>query len=82
VNDYFGLTKEEVLACDALLRQIKEDLQISYPRVAGFNIGINAGEAAGQTIFHCHTHLIPRRFGDVEEPRGGVRHLIPGKGSY
>ena len=48
----------------------------------GFNVGINCGETAGQTIFHCHVHLIPRRRGDVENPRGGVRHLIPGKGSY
>ena len=50
--------------------------------VKGFNIGANAGEVAGQTIFHCHIHLIPRRNGDVENPRGGVRHVIPGKGNY
>jgi len=50
--------------------------------VAGFNVGVNIGEAAGQTIYHCHIHLIPRRRGDVENPRGGVRHLIPGKGNY
>ena len=48
----------------------------------GFNIGMNCGEVAGQTIFHCHVHLIPRRKGDVENPRGGVRHLIAGKGYY
>ncbi len=47
-----------------------------------FNIGINQGKDAGQTIFHCHIHLIPRRAGDVENPRGGIRHLIPGKGGY
>ena len=52
------------------------------PSIAGFNIGINAGEAAGQTVFHCHVHLIPRRPGDVENPRGGVRHVIPGRGAY
>ena len=46
------------------------------------NIGINCGEVAGQTIFHCHVHLIPRRKGDVENPRGGVRHIIEGKGFY
>ncbi len=50
--------------------------------MSGFNIGMNAGASAGQTIFHCHIHLIPRRDGDVENPRGGVRHLIPGKGNY
>jgi ATP adenylyltransferase len=52
------------------------------PTVEGFNIGMNAGEVAGQTIFHCHIHLIPRRKGDVNTTRGGVRHLIPGKGYY
>jgi diadenosine tetraphosphate (Ap4A) HIT family hydrolase len=43
---------------------------------------MNSGEAAGQTVMHCHVHLIPRRRGDVADPRGGVRHVIPGKGSY
>ena len=70
------------MACDELLKKVKEDLQVSYPNIQRFNIGINAGEAAGQTIFHCHTHLIPRRVGDVEDPRGGIRHVIPGKGFY
>lgn len=50
--------------------------------VSGFNIVINAGAAAGQTVFHCHMHLIPRRKGDVEEPRGGVRGVIPAKQKY
>ncbi|NQW03683.1 MAG: HIT domain-containing protein [Acidobacteria bacterium] len=50
--------------------------------VTGFNVGINSGESAGQTIFHCHVHLIPRRPGDVEEPRGGVRGVIPGRAHY
>jgi diadenosine tetraphosphate (Ap4A) HIT family hydrolase len=52
------------------------------PQVTGFNIGINAGKSAGQTIFHVHVHLIPRREGDVEEPRGGVRGVIPSKQGY
>jgi ATP adenylyltransferase len=50
--------------------------------VKGFNVGINIGEEAGQTIFHCHIHLIPRRAGDVENPKGGVRAVIPGKQGY
>lgn len=48
----------------------------------GYNIGINSGEAAGQTIFHLHVHVIPRRHGDVADPRGGVRHVIPAKADY
>jgi ATP adenylyltransferase len=82
VTDYFGLSQDELLACDEMLRSLKCEIEGADPSVTGFNIGMNAGEAAGQTIFHCHIHLIPRRSGDVEEPRGGVRHLIPGKGAY
>ena len=82
VEDYFGLTSGELLACDALLRSLKSDITRTDPMVVAFNIGMNAGRAAGQTIFHCHIHLIPRREGDVENPRGGVRHVIPGKGFY
>ncbi|HTN83212.1 MAG TPA: HIT family protein, partial [Sorangium sp.] len=51
-------------------------------RPDGYNIGINAGEAAGQTVMHLHVHVIPRFRGDVDDPRGGVRHVIPGKGNY
>ena len=80
--DYFELTKEELLACNELLHQLKESIIKEDPAVVAFNIGMNAGEAAGQTVFHCHIHLIPRRKGDVENPRGGVRHLIPNKGFY
>ncbi len=79
---YFGLTQEELLACDNLIRSLKDEIMDSDSSVNGFNIGMNAGESAGQTVFHCHIHLIPRRSGDVENPRGGVRHLIPGKGNY
>jgi diadenosine tetraphosphate (Ap4A) HIT family hydrolase len=61
---------------------LKSDITRTDPMVVAFNIGMNAGRAAGQTIFHCHIHLIPRREGDVENPRGGVRHVIPGKGFY
>ncbi len=80
--DYFALTREELLACDALLRELKQAIEQDDDSVQGFNIGMNAGEVAGQTIFHCHIHLIPRRTGDAENPRGGVRHVIPGKGFY
>lgn len=82
VTDYFGLTRDELMACDDLLRELRQDVMADDPTVEGFNIGMNAGAVAGQTVFHCHIHLIPRRAGDVENPRGGVRHLIPGKGHY
>jgi diadenosine tetraphosphate (Ap4A) HIT family hydrolase len=82
VEEYFGLTIEEILACNSLIHELRENIMEADAGVEGFNIGMNAGEVAGQTIFHCHIHLIPRRKGDVQNPRGGVRHLIPGKGSY
>ncbi len=80
--DYFELSQEEINAINQLMIQQKDSLQCSDFSIGGFNIGMNCGEVAGQTIFHCHVHLIPRRSGDVENPRGGVRHLIPGKGIY
>jgi ATP adenylyltransferase len=82
VIDYFSLSQEELLACDSIIRQLSESIRFEDSSVQGFNIGINAGEVSGQTIFHCHIHLIPRRSGDVDNPRGGVRHIIPGKGFY
>jgi diadenosine tetraphosphate (Ap4A) HIT family hydrolase len=80
--DYFELTQDEKNACDALLTEGRALIQSKDPSVTGFNIGMNCGTDAGQTIFHCHIHLIPRRTGDVGAPRGGVRHTIPGKGNY
>jgi diadenosine tetraphosphate (Ap4A) HIT family hydrolase len=82
VSDYFGLTSAEIAACNNLLHLMRASVLKNDPTVHGFNIGMNAGEVAGQTVFHCHIHLIPRRPGDVANPRGGVRHVIPGKGSY
>lgn len=82
VQDYFGLRPEEVNAVNTLMAEQKTLLQELDPTIDGFNIGMNCGESAGQTIFHCHVHLIPRRKGDVENPRGGVRHIIEGKGFY
>ena len=82
VSDYFMLTQSEIDTTQLHIKEQKKFLEINDPSISGFNIGINIGEAAGQTIFHCHIHIIPRRLGDVENPRGGVRHVIPGKGSY
>ena len=61
---------------------LKEKLKSEDSNISGFNIGFNSGEDAGQTVFHCHMHLIPRRKNDVSNPNGGVRNLIPGKGDY
>jgi len=71
VADYFDLHQPERNAIQRLLDEGRKTLSARHPEVAGFNVGINSGETAGQTIFHCHVHLIPRRVGDVENPRGG-----------
>lgn len=71
VATYFDLGQAEVNACNDLLLKAKEIVQKEDKTVTGFNIGMNNGEDSGQTIFHCHIHLIPRRKGDVENPRGG-----------
>lgn len=82
VDSYFELTPEEIAASHFLLSEMSKKLRSEDPTIEGFNIGINNGEVAGQSIAHCHIHLIPRRLGDVENPKGGVRHLIPNKGFY
>jgi diadenosine tetraphosphate (Ap4A) HIT family hydrolase len=82
VFDYFGLQTSEVVGLNQLLLAQRESLLIEDPTVDGFNIGMNCGETAGQSVWHCHMHLIPRRKGDVEKPRGGIRHVIAGKGNY
>jgi ATP adenylyltransferase len=82
VSDYFDLYQPERNAAQSLMDDLRKDIVQVDPSVSGFNVGINAGESAGQTIFHCHIHLIPRRIGDVEQPRGGVRGVIPGKQGY
>ena len=82
VADFFELTGAEDNAVMALLRQTKFDIVSKDKDVEGFNMGINNGQVAGQTVFHVHIHLIPRRRGDVEDPRGGLRSIIPGKAAY
>jgi len=82
IADYFSLYRPENNACTALLTEARNRIKTEDHTVKGFNVGINNGETAGQTIFHCHIHLIPRRTGDVENPRGGIRNVIPGKGAY
>lgn len=82
VESGFDLYDPEFKACMDLLKNQKSNLESFFNNITGFNIGLNSGESAGQTIFHCHWHLIPRRKNDVPNPKGGVRHVIPGKGNY
>lgn len=79
--NYFDLTEQEQFACIALLNKVKKMIQLQF-KPQGFNIGINVNEVAGQSIPHVHIHLIPRYSGDVEQPRGGVRGVIPDKRDY
>jgi diadenosine tetraphosphate (Ap4A) HIT family hydrolase len=81
VAGWFEATREEQVAMLELVDAVKAQLDAEL-RPDGYNIGINAGAAAGQTVMHLHMHLIPRFNGDVPDPRGGIRHLIPGKGNY
>ena len=82
VLEYFDLTDDELLACNNLVKLVKEEILKKDTNVKGFNLGTNAGKIAGQSIMHCHIHLIPRREGDVENPQGGVRSVIPTKQHY
>lgn len=82
VADYFELHQPELNAINQLLQSRKVCLQGNDPSITGFNVGINAGASAGQTVFHCHIHLIPRRDGDMENPKGGVRGVIPERQKY
>ncbi len=81
VSDYFQLSSEEVWELDAMIYKAKELVESEY-NPNGYNIGMNCGEAAGQTIQHFHMHLIPRYAGDMENPKGGIRHCVAGKGYY
>ena len=80
--DYFELIPDEVLAINEIICEQRQILLESDQTIEGFNIGMNCGLVAGQSVWHCHVHLIPRRKGDSEYPKGGVRHVIPYKGNY
>ena len=82
VVDYFELSNEELVACNDLIKIVKQEVLHKDKNVKAFNIGTNAGKIAGQSIMHCHIHLIPRREGDVDNPQGGVRSVIPKKQHY
>ncbi len=77
----FSMTVEEKLAMFALIDECKQVIEENFTP-AGYNIGFNTGVAAGQTVMHCHCHMIPRYVGDVKEPRGGIRGVVMGKNGY
>ena len=82
IDDYFKLTSEELNELNQILKEQKEKLKLLDSTISGYNIGVNVGKDAGQSIMHCHIHLIPRRKGDVDDPKGGVRGVIPSKQKY
>ncbi len=81
-SSFFEIKEKELLALFKLINETRLILKSADPLIKGFNIGVNSGAAAGQTVFHCHIHLIPRREGDTENPAGGVRGVIPRKRNY
>ena len=82
IENYFALTDEELIACNDLIKIVKKETLNKDKSIKAFNLGTNIGKIAGQTIMHCHIHLIPRRQGDVLNPQGGVRSVIPQKQHY
>lgn len=80
-KDYFGLSDTEKAALTSAIDKAKSIIETKH-KPDGYNIGMNCGEASGQTIFHFHCHVIPRYKGDMQNPRGGVRGVIPSKMSY
>ena len=82
VDDFFNLTKDEMNDLNEVLKEQKKELKRLDKEISAFNVGVNVGKDAGQSIMHCHVHLIPRRKGDVDDPRGGVRGVIPEKQKY
>ena len=82
INNYFDLSDEELIACNNLIKVVKKEIVEKDKTVEAFNIGTNVGKISGQSIMHCHIHLIPRRKGDVYNPQGGVRSVIPKNQHY
>ena len=82
INNYFDLSDDELIACNNLIKVVKKEIVEKDKTVEAFNIGTNVGKISGQSIMHCHIHLIPRRKGDVNNPQGGVRSVIPKNQHY
>jgi len=82
VSDFFDLHDNELDDLGKVLKKQRQLLLSLDKEITGFNVGVNAGVDAGQSIMHCHIHLIPRRKGDMDNPKGGVRGVIPSKQKY
>ena len=82
VSSFFDLNNNELNNLNKILKKQRQSLLDLDQKISGFNVGINAGVDAGQSIMHCHIHLIPRRKGDIANPKGGVRGVIPSKQKY
>ncbi len=80
-KEYFELSNEELIELPKMIAKAKGLIEMEHSP-DGFNIGINCGAAAGQTVMHFHCHVIPRYVGDMGNPRGGIRHCVEGKGYY
>jgi diadenosine tetraphosphate (Ap4A) HIT family hydrolase len=81
IDDLFALTQEEQTAIWALVAPVRQNIEKDRSP-DGYNIGINIGATGGQTVPHAHLHVIPRYSGDVQDPRGGIRWIIPSKAAY
>tara|TARA_B100001250_G_scaffold316903_1_gene279332 strand:- start:2243 stop:2632 length:390 start_codon:yes stop_codon:yes gene_type:complete len=82
VSNFFDLYSDELIDLNQILKNQRKSLLNLDKKISAFNVGVNAGVDAGQSIMHCHIHLIPRRKGDIKNPRGGVRGVIPSKQKY
>jgi ATP adenylyltransferase len=82
VSNFFDLNNDELKNLSKILKKERQSLLNLDKEITAFNVGVNAGKDAGQSVMHCHIHLIPRRKGDIKNPRGGVRGVIPSKQKY
>ena len=82
VSNFFDLNENELVDLYKILKKERRSLINLDKKITAFNVGVNAGVDSGQSIMHCHIHLIPRRKGDIKNPRGGVRGVIPSKQKY
>ena len=82
VSNFFDLNDKELNDLNKILKKERKSLLVLDKEITGFNVGVNAGKDAGQSIMHCHIHLIPGRKGDIENPQGGVRAVISSKQHY